>query len=127
MDTDIQQLKTTAEAAKLAAQNAANAAEKAAQVASDASVNAAVVNVNIEFIKKDITEIKETLKTQGNSFVGLEEWKIHLTRDEDHETRIRIVERITEGVPLIQRLVYGGVALILVSVVTAIIYLVIKR
>ena len=89
MTEDIQQLRTSAETAKIAAETAAKAAEKAATVASAASSNAAAVNVNIEYIKKDITEIKDTLKTQTSCFITISQHKELADVSNDHEARIR--------------------------------------
>ena len=44
----------------------------------------------------------------------------------DHETRIRTMEKDSEDLANIKRIVYGSVGIILVAVFSAIIYLVIK-
>jgi len=49
--------------------------------------------------------------------------KIH----NDHETRIRTMEKESEDHILVKKVVYGAVGLILVAVLSAIVYLVIKQ
>lgn len=45
----------------------------------------------------------------------------------DHETRLRTLEKESEDHMLVKKVVYGAVGLILVAVLSAIVYLVIKQ
>ncbi len=45
----------------------------------------------------------------------------------DHEQRIRVLEKATEDMPIIRKLLYGGVGFTLLTVLGAIIYLVVKH
>lgn len=45
----------------------------------------------------------------------------------DHETRIRTVEKALDEFPTVKKLVYGAAGLILVSVLSAIVYLVVSH
>ncbi len=44
----------------------------------------------------------------------------------DHELRIQTLEKSVEGAALVKKIVYGAVGIILVTVLSAIIYLVVK-
>jgi hypothetical protein len=96
-----------------------------AKVASDIAI--ALVGNDIGHIKADILEIKTLIKDMGVNFVPQEEHTELLKVVQDHEARIRSLEEDREPNKLTRKLVYGAAAFILVAVLSAIVYLVVKR
>lgn len=77
------------------ASEAVRAAISAAQAAEKAAVAAAIVGVNIDNIKVNIKEIKDTLKEMSSLYLPKAEFIEHIKIDDDHEKRIREVERLS--------------------------------
>lgn len=128
-------LKTTVDV-NLAATSAAlmvkmDAAIEASRVLATSNANTAgtvsLMSADIARIKEDLKEVREYQKSSAKEFVGFDDFTEHLKADADHEARLRMIEAKIEDFPLVKKLVYGCVGLILTAVVLAIIYLVIKR
>jgi hypothetical protein len=81
------------------------------------------VNVKVDALKDDIAELKK----DKDIFVTQSQHTELMKVSNDHETRIRTMEDVVADVKTIKKLVYGCAALILTTVVVAIIYLVIKQ
>jgi hypothetical protein len=144
-----------AEAVKQAGQLLAQQAEDARKVVANAAADALKVtnvstgknnedhdllvtlNTKMEDLKEDIQELKDG--TSGR-IKTLEETKLNIADSypmlykqgnedlhKDHEERIRKIEEKTEDLPIIKRLNYGAVTIILVAVLSAIVYLVVNR
>ncbi len=75
----------------------------------------------------DMAEIKNRLDTITNNQVSRSELIEVQKIQTDHETRVRVIEASAQDNYTVRRLVYGCVAFILTAVVSAIIYLVVKR
>ena len=69
---------------------------------------------DIKYIQRDITEIKEALKLQQVQYV---------LKSEFNQYRQEVAEKFA---PL-TKIVYGAISVILIEVLTAILYLVIKK
>lgn len=91
------------------------------------SAQIAIVSNDISYIKSDIKEIKDSVKELTSQYVTQLVFNDHLKADEDHEKRLRIIEKEAENNALVKKIVYGLVALILVSVIGAILALVIIK
>ena len=85
------------------------------------------IAIHLSYINKALNDLNKKMDAVQASTVTREEWIMHLKKDEDHEQRIRELEKVVESVPLVHKLVYGCVSLILTAVVVAIIYLVIRK
>ncbi len=54
------------------------------------------LSVHLWYMRKDIGEIKNTLSTMRDGFVTRTDFEEHLKADEDHEERIRTIEKDKE-------------------------------
>ena len=86
----------------------------------------ALMGNDLGYIKRDIAEIKTTLKDLGTTFVTRPEHIEILKVQEDHKKTIKDLSDLTQGLPMIKNLVFGGTAVILTSVLSAVLYLVVK-
>ncbi len=84
------------------------------------------IAIHLSYVRRDMDTMIKKLDGLGSSFVTASDFAEHLKADEDHEKRIRALEEATSENPLVKRIVYGAVAIILTTVLGAIIYLVIK-
>lgn len=58
---------------------------------------------------------------------GIEDLKAGVNKKiDDHEARLRLLEKESEDHILVKKVVYGAVAFVLLSVLSAIVYLVVK-
>ncbi len=78
------------------------------------------MNKGFENLDKKISENNIKLDNMQSGFVSKVEF-------EDHETRIRVMEKSAEDLAIIKKLVYGQVAFVLLAVLSAVVYLVIHR
>ncbi len=85
------------------------------------------VSVHMWYMRRDIGEIKITLSNLKDGYVSRTDFDEHLKTDADHEVRIRTIEKSVEDVPIIKKIVYGGVGLILTSFMTYLIYILFHR
>ena len=74
-------------------ENKSHIAIVTAATAAATSAAAALVGKDIEYIKRDIGDIKQALKEQNNIFVSQQEHGELSKKVDDHEQRIRIMER----------------------------------
>ncbi len=105
--------------AQTEASEAANLIKKTAEETATA--------LNIQYIQRDIMEIKQALKDQSGLYLDKKEFSNHLKADEDHENRIRILEKSTEDYPQIKKIIYGCIGFILVAFLSAVVYLIIPH
>lgn len=93
---------------------------------------------SILLLRQDVKNLKEGQdefhKEMKESFVDLKQnyvsriEHIEIVRIQvDHENRTRNLEEVTSDLPLIKKIVYGTAGLVLISVGTAIIYLVVAK
>ncbi len=87
----------------------------------------AVMRTNIDYIKRDIGEIKDSIKNMGNVFVSRAEFLEVTTIQKDHETRTRDLEDTIQDYPLVKKIVFGAVTVILLAVLSAMVYLVVSH
>jgi hypothetical protein len=81
------------------------------------------LDTKVDQIQADVT----VLKNLSNVYVTRTDWVEHLKWNDDHETRIRNLEKETDDYPTVKRVVYSAVGFILLAVLSAIVYLVIKK
>ncbi len=102
---------------------------------------------HISYMRRDIDEMKgiqrdmnTKLDQLGTQYVERTEFLEHLKADADHEARIRAMENnktiaeiqeqtavMRDQIELLKKIVYGCISIILVAVISALIYLVIKH
>ncbi len=94
------------------------------------------MSIHLSYIRRDLREMNKKLDNLGGMYVPMEVFAKHLEADQDHENRIRKIEEHINSYPAlvsleafdpVKKLVYGCTAIILSSVVMAIIYLVVNR
>lgn len=99
-------------------------------------------NVHLAYIRRDIDEIKSTLSTLTSGYVTRIDFDEHLKTDEDHESRLRMLEKSYEGiqnikstisnlalradVELIKKILFGGVATVLLGALAQVLFLIYK-
>lgn len=100
-------------------------------------------NRAFEKLDRSISEINSKLDTMQLGFVTRSEFADHIKIDDDHENRIRVIEKAAEEAlqrtsifptlvtkeefAPVKKVVYGEVAIILTLVITAVVYLVINK
>jgi hypothetical protein len=131
----------TADAAKLIAASAAeartlvtsNAVEAAKVLVKDTAKNDSdhdliqKLDVKFDNLKVTVDRIEASQKEQYDKAISRSEFKEVTDFQQDHEKRIRVLEEVVADVATIKKLVYGAVATILLSVLSAIIYLAIHH
>lgn len=85
------------------------------------------IAIHLGYISKNLSELNKKMDAVQQNTVNREEWVTNGKKVDDHETRIRALEAKTDSIPLMQKIIYGGVSLVLISVLSSIIYLVIKK
>lgn len=97
----------------------------------DVGVHLSYIRRDIDAIKKSqeegMKDIKNDLTELKGSYVTLTVFQEHLKTDEDHEARLRVIEKESEDHALVKKVVYGAVAFILIAVLSAIVYLVVGK
>lgn len=90
---------------------------------SEMRVKVAVIEANTEHIRRDIADINTKIDKMSTNFVTRAE---HTDLAETIKVHSKTLEEMSDF-PIIKKLVFGAVSLILLSVVTSIIYLVVEK
>lgn len=89
------------------------------------------VGIHLGYISKDVAELKDLIKEQSDHYVTfgfIEALKAEADAEhKDYRERIASLEAKTTSYPLIEKVVFAGVGLVLISVLGAIVGLVILK
>ena len=85
------------------------------------------IGVHMFYIRNAVQKVDKKIEDLAKGLVTRDEMTEHLKADADHEARIRVLESQNDSNAIVKKVVFGMVSFILVAVLSAVIYLVIKR
>lgn len=119
-------LKTLTDASSLALKTIADAAQNASRVISaNASTTASALNVSSSGDHDLLVELKTTMAGVKADIKDLADGTTKTIAD--HEQRIRNIEKQSDDFGNIKKVVYGAIGFILISVLGALVFLVVKK
>lgn len=96
------------------------------------NANLGTITTHISYLRRDIKELKDLLEkieqeqNDGfteikNYYVNKDEFKLYQQYGDARQTKIEELDERTSGFPLVQKVVYGFIALVLTAFATALI------